>query len=156
MRIWFMPGGKLIILMVEDDESDVLLLRRALDKGAGGHTLNVVHDGEEAVAYLCGKDKYADRTAFPFPNIILTDLKMPRMNGFELLRWLREHPERWVIPTIVFTGSAEASDVQAAYSLGANSYMVKPTSLHDLVSLIQFTYDYWSRCERPPPTPPVC
>jgi len=151
-----MLRGKLTILMVEDDSADVVLLRRALEKGTGSHTLNVVNDGEEAVAYLCGRGQYADRSAFPFPNIILTDLKMPRMGGFDLLRWLHQHPECSVIPTIVFTGSAVASDVETAYSLGANSYMVKPSSLNDLMELVQSTSNYWSRCERPPPRPPRC
>jgi CheY-like chemotaxis protein len=144
------------MLMVEDDASDVVLMRRALEKSTGGHQLYVVHDGEEAVAYLCGHGAFADRGLFPFPNIILTDLKMPRMGGFDLLTWLRDHPECSVIPTIVFTGSAESSDVQRAYAMGANSYMVKPASLNDLMELIKYTYEYWRRCERPPPRPPQC
>ena len=151
-----MPAGKLTILMVEDDASDVMLMRRALEKSTGGHFLFVVHDGEEAVAYLCGHGAFADRSLFPFPNIILTDLKMPRMSGFDFLVWLRQHPECSVIPTIVFTGSAEASDVDKAYHLGANSYMVKPSGLNELIELVQATYEFWRRCERPPPRSPRC
>jgi len=99
--------------------------------------------------------KFADRKAYPVPNIILTDLKMARMGGFEFLHWLKAHPECAVIPTIVFSASSDPGDVKKAYDLGVNSYMVKPTALKDLAELIRVTYDYWSLCERPD-RPPNC
>lgn len=140
----------LIILMVEDDEGDIFFMKHALEKAAAGHTAHFVANGEEAIAYLTGQGKYADRSKFPLPNIILTDLNMPKRDGLEFLHWLRSHPQNAVIPTIMFSSSGQASDVQKAYELGANSYMTKPSNINELVDLIRVTYEYWCRCERPP------
>jgi CheY-like chemotaxis protein len=112
-----------------------------------------VADGEEAVAYLRGEGRFADRQGFPFPNVLLVDLKMPGMDGFGLLEWLQHHPECKVIPTIVFSSSSVEKDVHQSYVLGANAFLVKPTTAEDLVDLIQMTYKFWSRCQTPPPPP---
>src|SRR5262245_26034988 len=114
-----------------------------------GKSCIVVEDGEEAIKYLRGEGMYADRETYPFPTVILSDLKMPRMSGFELLRWVREHPECSVIPTLLFTSSAVPSDIKEAYQLGANAYMVKPRDHKEFEEFLRLTCQYWKRCERP-------
>lgn len=141
--------GEFKILVVDDSEDDALFVRRALEKAGMGKSCQMVRDGEEAIRYLQGEGVYADRQTHPFPTLILSDLKMPRMSGFELLRWVRKHRECSVIPTILFTSSAVESDVREAYELGANAYMVKPTSAKEFEDLLRITYQYWTRCERP-------
>lgn len=145
-----LKDGGLHILLLEDNPDDVFFVQRALEETAAGHRLRAVENGEEGIAYLRGEGRYADRIAFPVPNIILTDLKMPRMSGFEFLTWLRKHPECSVIPTVVISSSAIESDVRKAYQMGANAFIRKPTALPELVNLIRVTYEYWSLCERPP------
>ena len=145
-----MKDGRLNILLLEDNPDDVFFVQRALEEVAAGHRLRTVQNGEEAIAYLRGEGRYEDRKGFPVPNIIVTDLKMPCMGGFEFLSWLRKHPECSVIPTVVLSSSAIESDVRRAYQLGANAFMRKPTALEELVRLIRVTYEYWSLCERPP------
>jgi len=138
------------VLLVDDSRDDAFFVRKALEKAGMGTSCQVVEDGEEAIRYLRGEGVYADRQAYPFPTVILSDLKMPRMSGFELLRWVREHPECSVIPTILFSSSTVASDVKEAYLLGANAYMVKPASPEEFEDLMRITCQYWKRCERPP------
>lgn len=146
-----MKTGSLNILMLEDEQNDVYFVRRALAKLGARHTLHAVHNGGEALRYLCGEGEYKDRSKFPMPNIIFTDLKMPGMDGFEFLRWLRDHPECLIIPTIVYSSSTQDSDVRKAYALGANSYVAKPSGLAEMTDFLKFTSEYWSRCELPPP-----
>jgi CheY-like chemotaxis protein len=150
-----MRNGRLVILLVEDEENDILFVRHATEKSNANHTLNAVHDGKEAIRYLRGEGLYADRQKFPSPNVVLTDLKMPGMNGFDLLKWLRSHPECSVIPVIVYSTSRLEADVREAYRLGANSFIYKPTDLNELVDIFETIYDYWSKCECPP-TPNNC
>ena len=138
------------ILLVEDDPNDVFFVQDAIEKSARGHKLYAVKDGDEAIAYLQGRGAYANREAYPVPNIILTDLKMPEMDGFEFLQWLKEHPECGMIPAIVFSSSRQDADVRKAHRLGANAYIMKPTSLAELVDVLRTTYEFWSHCERPP------
>ena len=140
----------LCILFVDDDPNDQLLVRTASKHFGLELSLQVVRDGEEAIAYLTGAREFADRMRFPFPNVLLTDLKMPGMNGFELLQWLRDNPQHSVVPTIVFTSSRIESDVRRAYELGANSFMVKPQGLKQLMEAMRITLEFWSRCERLP------
>src|SRR5215831_10465162 len=144
-------NGAFEILLVDDSADDAFFVRKALEKARMGKSCSVVENGEEAIKYLRGEGKYANRREFPFPTVILSDLKMPRMNGFELLRWVRQHPECAVIPTILFTSSAVVEDVVEAYRLGANAYMVKPSEPEEFVDILRVTCDYWTRCERPPP-----
>ena len=145
-----MKNGRLRILLVEDEDNDIILVQRATERGGAGHTVYAVRDGEEAVHYLRGEGQYADRQKFPLPNVILSDLKMQSMDGFEFLRWLRGHPECSVIPTIVFSSSRQERDVREAYRLGANSYITKPSTAEELMQVLKATYEYWSRCECPP------
>ena len=137
------------ILVLEDDENDALLLQRALRKIRFNSPVHVVPDGEEGLAYLTGSGKYQDRASFPLPGFIITDLKMPKKDGMEVLQWLSEHPQFKVVPTVVLTSSRVATDVDRAYSFGANSYLVKPSDFDSFERLVQLVFDYWHACERP-------
>lgn len=145
------PG--LRILMADDSEEDRFFVQRALEASGVGRFFFGVRDGQEAIDYLEGIGAFADRKAYPFPNVLLLDLKMPRLAGFDVLKWLSAHPECKVIPTIMFSSSAMESDVHQSYVLGANAFMVKPTSPEELRNLIGLMYTFWSRCETPPPPP---
>ena len=145
-----MKRGRLDILPVDDDDHDIFFVQKAMERAGAGDTVHPVHDGEEAIHYLRGEGMYADRTKFPVPNLILCDLKMPRMDGFGFLEWLRSHPECSIIPMIIYSSSALESDVRAAYRHGANSYIVKPIDLDEMVETLRTMYQYWSRCECPP------
>src|ERR1700720_3704984 len=141
---------RLSILLIEDDENDILLVQHAMERSGAGHKVHAVRDGEGAIRYLRGEAEYSERRKHPLPNIILCDLKMPRMGGLEFLRWLRDHPESSVIPTIVLSSSHLEGDVGEAYYRGANSYMTKPTGLDELVEMLRITFEYWALCECPP------
>ena len=129
------PG--LRILMVDDSEEDRFFVHRAFELSAVGKFFHGVGDGQEAIDYLQAKGSVSDRQQYPFPNVLLLDLKMPVISGFGVLQWLLDHPACKVIPTIVFGSSAIESDVHQAYVLGANAFIVKPASADDLVRLIQ-------------------
>jgi CheY-like chemotaxis protein len=137
------------ILLIEDDPNDVLFLKRALKKNEIHNPVCALPDGDEAIDYLSGNGKYADRIAHPFPKVIILDLKMPRKSGLEVLEWLGEHPQYRVIPTIVLTSSKLNEDVVRAYGLGANSYMVKPSNFDDLRVMMKTAHQYWSLCLKP-------
>lgn len=139
----------LVILVAEDDENDVFLLQRAFKKTGVDLPCYVCKDGGEAMAYLKGEGKFADRVAHPFPRVLITDLKMPRCSGFELLRWLHDHPECDLIPKIVLSASAVPDDVKLAYHLSANCYFRKPTSFDELVELVRLVQAFWVRAELP-------
>lgn len=131
------------ILLVEDDPNDVLLIRRALRRATIPNPIEVVSDGEAAVAYLAGRGTYADRTAHPLPALMLLDLKLPRRSGFEVLEWLRQQPGLRRLRVVVFTSSGLAADIRRAYELGANSYLVKPLEFDALQDMLQALGAYW-------------
>lgn len=145
------PGFRL--LMVDDSPDDIFFVQKALEESGVGQFFHAVSDGKEAIAYLRAEGKFADRQKYPFPNVLLLDLKMPGMNGFDILRWLQNHPECKVIPSIAFSSSYLESDVHQVYVLGGNAFIAKPTRFNELVDLIQTTYKFWSRCQTPPPPP---
>ena len=140
----------LTILIAEDDPNDVMLLELAIRKNGMVNPVKVVRDGEEAIEYLEGKGKYANREQFPFPSVIISDVKMPRRNGLEVIEWVRQHPTCSVTPIVMLSGSKIQQDVLSAYKLGANSYFTKPSTLDELSELLRLAMDYWVRCERPP------
>ena|SRR5437879_4178194 len=127
------------ILLVEDREDDVFLIRRALDEARLINPIQVVCDGEQAIAYLDGEGKFDDRSEYPIPELLLLDIKMPRIDGFEVLRWVRQQPHLNSIRIIVLTSSEDIRDVNLAYQLGAHSFLVKPLKadrfLHTLRSM---------------------
>jgi len=131
------------ILLVEDDPNDVLLMQRACRKANLAYPLHVARDGQEAVEYLTHQGKFADATRYALPALMLLDLKMPRKNGFETLEWLRQQPDLKRIVVIVLSSSSELADINRAYDLGANSYLVKPGDFQALVDLVHALASYW-------------
>ena len=133
------------ILLAEDDETDVLLVRRAL-VGTGIHDrLEVVRDGEEAIAYLRGEHQYTDRQQYPMPKLLLLDIKMPRKNGLEVLEWLRTNEQNGLkrLPVIMMSSSSLQSDIDRAYDLGGNAYLIKPTAFGELMANLKKTAEFW-------------
>jgi CheY-like chemotaxis protein len=141
---------KRVILIVEDSEDDVTMLKEAIRRAKVPNPIQVVADGVEAIDYLEGNGRYEDRLSYPFPGTLFLDLKLPRLNGFDVLEWLKEHEECKVIPVMILTASAMEKDVTKAYQMGANSYMVKPGRLDDLRDLVDLAFRFWTMCEIPP------
>jgi CheY-like chemotaxis protein len=131
------------ILLVEDDENDIMLLQRAFRRAAIINPLQVVRHGDDAVAYLEGTGEFADRALHPLPVLMLLDLKLPRRTGLEVLRWVKERTGLKRIPIVVLTSSKNDDDVNRAYELGANSYVVKPVSFETLLELVKSLELYW-------------
>ena len=141
------------ILLVEDNPDDVFLFARALSKAKRPHPLQVVTNGQEAIDYLGRTGKYSDGDAFPLPELIMLDLKMPGVSGFQVLEWIRADGIARLIPVIVLSSSALTEDVNRSYALGANAYIVKPTDAVALERLIQTISDFWYVGEKPKLTP---
>jgi CheY-like chemotaxis protein len=148
-----MPNNQ-FILLAEDDPNDVLLIQRAFQKAGLRNALKVVRDGEQAIEYLSGTGNYSQRDRFPLPFLLLLDLKMPGTDGFEVLQWLRSEPQLRRLLVVVLTSSNLQSDVDRAYELGANSYLVKPVEFDQMVNMIQRFEAYWAEINRVP-TPPA-
>jgi CheY-like chemotaxis protein len=132
-----------VVLLADDDPNDVFLIQRAFQKTNIANPLRVVRDGEEAMAYLGGQDQYADRQLHPLPVLLLLDLKMPRKSGFEVLRWLRQQSGLKRLPVVVLTSSNQNPDINKAFDLGANSYIVKPGGFDSLVEMVKNLNLYW-------------
>ena len=132
-----------VVLLADDDPNDVFLLQRAFQKTNIANPLQVVRDGEEAMAYLSGQAQYADRQRHPLPVLLLLDLKMPRKSGFEVLRWLRQQAGLKRLPVVVLTSSNQNPDINKAFDLGANSYIVKPGGFDSLVEMVKNLNLYW-------------
>lgn len=141
------------ILLVDDSENDLTLMRVALGRAGFTCELQMTRNGEEAIAYLQGAAPYADRTQFPTPQVILLDLNMPRKSGFDVLEWLREQSHLRHIPVIILTASVRVEDVERAFALGAHSFLVKPTSISQLTAMLQCLRD-WLRYNHFPPGNP--
>ena len=132
------------ILVVDDSANDVFLLEQAFKKAAATSRLQSVPDGREARAYLQGEGQFSDRAVYPLPDLLLLDLNMPRMNGFEFLQWIRQDAACSHLVTYVLSASARDGDVRRAYQLGANSYVVKPSRMDELVSFVAALHQ-WHR-----------
>jgi len=131
------------VLAAEDEESDVFLLKMAFKAAGVPNPLTVVRDGEEAIAYLNGDAPYNDRFRHPLPGMLLLDLNMPRLNGFDVLSWLASHPDLKSLPAVVLSSSAQDSDIEKARKLGAVDYRLKPTGLNNLITLLQEIVPQW-------------
>jgi CheY-like chemotaxis protein len=138
-----MNGTDNLILLAEDNSTDVLMIRRAFAKANLQGTLEVADDGDKAVAYLSGQGKFADRESHPLPVLLLLDLKLPRRSGFEVLAWVRQQAELKRLPVVVLTSSQESTDINRAYDLGANSYLVKPVDFDALLHMVKGLGLYW-------------
>ena|SRR5688572_26533001 len=123
------------ILLVEDNKDDVFLMERALQGARIVNPVVVVETGQEAMDYLAGAGKFADRERYPLPAVVFLDLKLPFVYGHELLAWIRRQKQFESLIVIVLTSSNEASDLSRCYSLGANSYLVKPPTAEQLEAL---------------------
>ena len=139
-------SGEQTILVADDDANDSFLLQRAFSMAHINSHLDFVGDGEEAIRYLRNRH---DRTQ-SLPCLLLLDLKMPRINGFEVLEWIRRQPGLKRLPINVLTSSDAPQDINRAYDLGANSYLVKPFSNEALIDLVKSLHDYWMNINRCP------
>jgi len=135
------------ILLVEDNEDDVIITRRAIEKGGIRNRLYVVPDGEEALNFLRREGKYRD---VPRPGIILLDLKMPKIDGFEVLKQVKNDNDLKIIPIVILTSSGRDEDVRRAYTLGCNSYLVKPEKFEKLTETVMEIDQYWLKVSRIP------
>jgi CheY-like chemotaxis protein len=133
------------ILHVEDEEFDVLFLKRAFLRAGLSNPIEVARDGQEAIDYLSGAGEFSDRRRFPLPCLIILDLKMPRRNGMDVLQWLRGESGLPCITVIVFSSSGHEGDVEQAYRLGANSFVVKPAEMPEREDFARAVKDYWLR-----------
>jgi CheY-like chemotaxis protein len=136
------------VLYVEDSPEDFALLKLASRKCGTPFSLQHVADGEKAITYLSGNDTYGDRETYPFPDLVLLDLKMPRLDGFEVLEWIRDNPATKSLPVVVLAGSSFRADIRRALELGANSYAAKPGTFAELEALIDQIADVWLAREK--------
>lgn len=139
------------ILLVEDNRMDVELTLDAFREAKLANKINVARNGETALKYLLGDEKYSDREKHPLPDIILLDLKMPGIDGFEVLRQIKTTPKIKRIPVIILTSSEEEGDRALSYDTGANSYLVKPISFDGFLDVARQIGDYWFTLNIGPP-----
>jgi CheY-like chemotaxis protein len=149
-RRGFIVNENQTILLVDDSLNDLMLLRVAFQKAEFKHQLQIVHNGEEAIAYLQGDGAYSDRNQYPLPAVMLLDLNMPMKNGFDVLAWVRAQPALKRLSIIILTASVRMEDVERAFDLGASSYLVKPSKIDELIDMIRCLHD-WLEINHFPP-----
>ena len=138
------------ILLVEDNPDDLELTVRALRKAHLANHIHVARDGAEALEFIFGEGRYADRDTSDMPKLILLDLKLPLVDGLEVLQRIKADPRTFAIPTVVLTSSKEQNDVVASYRLGVNSYIVKPVEFEGFAKAVQELGMYWLLLNQPP------
>ena len=139
-----MRRGK--VLLVEDNADDVTFVRMAFRKNRADEALEVVSNGSEAIQYLGGEGPYSDRQKYPVPGLLLLDLRLPVVDGFEVLKWVRAHQGLSRLPIAVLTGSESPQHRQRAYELGANSFMIKPGGLEEFFAMMDSVLGFWLNC----------
>ena len=150
-----MDNSAFTVLLVEDDLNDVFLVKRAFKMAQIQNPLHIVTDGQQAIQYLRGEGKYADRQAWPLPKLVVMDIKMPLKTGFEVLEWVKRDPLFRRIPVVIVSGSDLPADINRAYKLGANAYMIKPVDFREVEHLFQSITHYWGlECAKPELEPP--
>ena len=138
------------VLLVEDDLNDIFLVKRAFKMARIQNPLQVVTDGEEAMNYMLGAGKYADRATYPLPKLIVMDIKMPRRTGFEVLEWVKRDQLLRRIPIVIVSSSDNPADINHAYESGVNAYMVKPVDFRRVEHLFDSLTHYWGlECAKP-------
>ncbi len=143
------------VLLAEDNSTDALMVQRAFKKANLLNPVLVVEDGDKAVDYLAGAGPYGDREKYPIPVLILLDVKLPRRSGLEVLHWLRQQPGLKRLPAVMLTSSQDSADINRAYDMGANSYLVKPVEFDPLLNLVKTLGLYWVVTnEKPDPHSP--
>ena len=136
------------ILLVDDDEDDILITKRAFERYEPKNTLYVVRDGNEALDFIYHRGNYKDKS-IPAPRLIFLDINMPKMNGLEVLRRLKNDPEKRRIPVVILTTSRREQDKIESYNLGVNSYIVKPVDFNKFIEAISTINLYWSLNQLP-------
>ena len=144
-----MKASKYTLLIVDDDEDQRFFYKQSFEKLGTKYKVQLVDSGHQALAYLKGEGKFADRNQFEFPSYILTDLNMKPGDGFAVLEFLKNNPALSVIPVVMLSSSEDHDDIRQAYLLGASSYFVKPSDVADLKRLLKKIHDYWAECEVP-------
>jgi len=139
------------ILLVEDNRMDIELTLDAFREARLKNTIQVVQNGQEALDYLLGNGKFADRASYPMPNLILLDLKLPGIDGFEVLRKIKSTPLLKRLPVVILTSSKEEGDRALSYDTGANSYLVKPVSFDGFLGVVREVSNYWLTLNVAPP-----
>lgn len=137
------------ILVVDDEPNDLMLVQAAFKAAGVSSRIQIANGGQEAIAYLKGEGKYSDRHLYRYPDFVITDLKMPGVDGFAVLEYLQQHPQSAVVPTVVLSSSRDNDDIKKAYFLGASSYHVKPSDPAALRALVKALHEYWMICEVP-------
>jgi two-component system response regulator len=145
-----MPDGAVEILLVEDSPDDVKLTLHAFNKYNLSRRVAVVRDGAEALEFIFATGRYADRPTPP-PKLVLLDLKLPLVDGFEVLRRVKQDPDRKSLPVVVMTSSTEERDVAESYALGVNSYVVKPVDFEQFTEAVRQVGSYWLSLNQPSP-----
>lgn len=140
-----------VVLIAEDNPSDLLLFRRAFVQLGYMGPIQYVYDGEQAIAYLAGEGKFENRFEFPLPDFLLLDLKMPRKNGFEVLEWISTQPTLAELRTVVLTTSDDIREISRAYQLGAASFLTKPVNFTEFKDTLQALFNYWLSLNRNAP-----
>ncbi len=135
--------GKSVVLYVEDEEYDVFFMRRAFQKAGLEEKLQTVVDGQEAIDYLAGKAQFGNRVEYPLPAVLLLDLNLPIIPGFEVLQWIRQNPELRKLPVVVFSSSARPEDKAQAKLMGADEYIQKPASALEFASVVNYLKKCW-------------
>jgi CheY-like chemotaxis protein len=143
------------ILVAEDQPAEVLLLKRAFAKAGVKAPVHFVKDGQEAIDYLRGRESFNDRQVHPLPTMMLLDLKMPRLDGFDVLGWVRQQPTLKRLPIVVLSSSSMPEDIDRAYDLGANSFIVKPSGMDAQKEVVEQLQDYWLGLNEMPHCAPV-
>ena len=137
------------ILQVDDDPNDVFLLRHAMRKVGVANPIQIASDGQQAINYLQGAYEFADREKFPFPCLVLMDLKLPYVMGLDVLRWIRRQPGT-VLTVVMLSASGSEADIAAAYQLGADGFLVKPSEASKLQDMVKAIKDFWLTHNRLP------
>jgi CheY-like chemotaxis protein len=141
---------KRTILLVDDEPNDVFFMQTAMKKAGVVNPIQVASDGQQAIDYFKGADKFANREEFPLPFLVLLDLKLPYVMGLEVLKWIRQQPELPVI-VVILSSSKDEEDIATAYRLGANGFLVKPPDVGKLLDMAKSIKDFWLTQNTPPP-----
>ncbi|HEY9622554.1 MAG TPA: response regulator [Crinalium sp.] len=139
------------VLLIEDNPSDILLIQRAFQLAAFPQvSLQILQDGDTAIAYLRGEREFSNRDRYPLPALLLLDWNLPRRSGPEVLRWLKQQPGLKRLPVVMLSSSREQANINQAYDLGANSYLTKPGGIEALSELLRTIHAYWLRYSEQP------
>jgi CheY-like chemotaxis protein len=139
------------VLLVEDSPDDIFIMERAWQKVEFVSPLIVVNDGQQAIDYISGNGKFADRKSHPAPCLVLLDIKLPFLSGLQVVKWLREYEPSSTLPAVFLTSSNADMDIHEAYKLGGNAYLVKPPTPEKLVSMLHDLRNFWLVDNRMPP-----